>query len=169
LSAGVPRSINNLCFNSLLAGFHRGLEVIDADIVKEVAEKLNLESLVRRPQPDANSQQFAASAETIGATQLARALAAALRAEARPDASYENFIGPKPKPEVVLTGNLTEKVRSQGWSNRPEYRIMVTLERDPVTGTPIADRYYCCSIYMDELQAAGLKPGKPVRIKIEQD
>jgi general secretion pathway protein A len=169
LSAGVPRSINNLCFNALLAGFHRGLEVIDADIVKEVAEKLNLESLVRRPQPDANSQQFATSVETIGATQLARALAAALRAEARPDASYENFIGPKPKPEVVLTGNLTEKVRSQGWSNRPEYRIMVTLERDPVTGTPIADRYYCCSIYMDELQAAGLKPGKPVRIKIEQD
>jgi general secretion pathway protein A len=169
LSAGVPRSINNLCFNALLAGFHRGLKVIDADIVKEVAEKLNLESLVRRPQTDANSQQSAASVEAIGATQLARALAAALHAEARPDANSENFIGAKSKPEVVLTGNLTEKVRSQSWSKRPEYRILVTLERDPVTGAPIADRYYCCSIYMDELQAAGLQTGKPVRIKIEQD
>ena len=168
-SAGVPRSINNLCFNALLAGFHRGLEVIDAGIVRQVAEKLNLESLVRRPEADANPQQSAASAEAIAATQLARALAAALHAEARPDANSENFIGPRTKPEVILTGNLTEKVRSQGWSKRPEYRIMVTLERDPISGLPVADRYYCCSIYMDEPQAAGLQAGKPVRIKIEQD
>jgi len=166
-SAGVPRSINNLCFNALLAAFHRGLEVIDADMVEEVAEKLNLESLVRRPQLDAASQQSADAPETIGTSQLARALAAALNAEARPNANAETLIGPK--PEVVLTGNLTEKVRSQGWSKRHEYRIMVTLERDPVSGLPVADRYYCCSIYMDEPQAAGLKAGKPVRIKIEQD
>ena len=46
---------------------------------------------------------------------------------------------------------------------------MVTLERDPVSGLPVADRYYCCSVYMDEPQAAGLETGKPVRIKIEQD
>ena len=46
---------------------------------------------------------------------------------------------------------------------------MVTLERDPVSGLPIADRYYCCSVYMDEAQAASLNAGKPVRIKIEQD
>jgi general secretion pathway protein A len=168
-SAGVPRSINNLCFNALLAGFHRGLEVIDAGIVREVVEKLNLESLVRRSQMDANSQRSAASEEAIAATQLARALATALHAEARPDANSENFIGPNTKPEVVLTGNLTEKVRSQGWSKRPEYRIMVTLERDPVSGLPVAERYYCCSIYVDELQAAGLQTGRPVRIKIEQD
>jgi len=168
-SAGVPRSINNLCFNALLAGFHRGLEVVDADAVRQVAEKLNLESLVRRPEADANPQQSAAPAESIGTTQLARALAAALNAEARPEASSEPLIGPKPKPEVVLTGNLTEKVRSQGWSKRHEYRILVTLERDPISGLPVADRYYCCSIYMDEPQAAGLQAGKPVRIKIEQD
>ncbi len=166
-SAGVPRSINNLCFNALLAAFHRGLEVIDADMVKEVAEKLNVESLVRRPQLDAASQQSADAPETIGTSQLARALAAALNAEARPNANSQTLIGSK--PEVVLTGNLTEKVRSQGWSKRHEYRIMVTLERDPVSGLPVADRYYCCSIYMDEPQAAGLKAGKPVRIKIEQD
>ena len=168
-SAGVPRSINNLSFNSLLAGSHRGSEVIDAEIVKEVAAKLNVESLVRRPQPDSVSQQLAAPGEAIGATQLARALAAALHAEARPNANSENLIGPKPRPEVVLTGNLTEKVRSQGWSKRPEYRILVTLERDSISGLPVAERYYCCSIYMDESQATGLQIGKPVRIKIEQD
>jgi hypothetical protein len=168
-SEGVPRTINNLCFNALLEGFHRGVEVIGADIVKEVAGKLNLEALVRRPQMDAASQQSAAPADAIGTSELAHALAAALSAEARPEGNSEPTIGPKTRPEVVLTGNLTEKVRSQGWSKRHEYRIMVTLERDPVSGLPVADRYYCCSIYMDAPQAAGLKAGKPVRIKIEQD
>jgi len=76
---------------------------------------------------------------------------------------------PQPKPETVLKGTLTEKVRSQGWSERHEYRILVTLERDPVTGLHIADRYYCCSMYVGEPQAGALKAGKPVRIKIEQD
>ena len=172
-SGGVPRRINNLCFNALLVGFHRGLEILDANVVKEASEKLNLESLVRRPELDATSHQSTtaatAPAEAIGAAELARALTDALSAEARPGRNSGPMIVPKPKPEVVLTGNLTEKVRSQGWSKRPEYRIMVTLERDPVTGAPIADRYYCCSIYVDEPQAAGLKTGKPVRIKIEQD
>ena len=168
-SQGVPRRINNLCFNALLEGFHRGLEIIDAELVKEVAEKLNLESLVRRPQLEVVSSQSAAPADEISAAELAQVLTAALKAETRPHSNAKPTIVPKPKPEVVLTGNLTEKVRSQSWSDRPEYRIMVTLERDPVTGAPIADRYYCCSIYMDEPQAAGLKLGKPVRIKIEQD
>jgi general secretion pathway protein A len=168
-SEGVPRRINNLCFNALVAGFDRGQEIIDAEIVEEVAEKLNLESLVRRPQNDAASRQSIAPADAIGTSQFARALAIAFNAEARRDTNAKPMIVPKPKPEIVLTGNLTEKVRSQGWSKRPEYRIMVTLERDPVTGAPIADRYYCCSIYVEEPQAAGLKTGKPVRIKIEQD
>jgi hypothetical protein len=111
-----------------------------------------------------------APAEESDAVQFARALADAIKTEVRPpDKNAGPRIVPKPKPEIILTGNLTEKVLSQGWSKRPEYRIMVTLERARVTGTPIADRYYCCSIYLDEPQAAGLKTGKPVRIKIEQD
>ncbi len=167
-SEGVPRSINNLCFNALLESFHRGLDVVDADIVKEVAEKLNLEALVRPAQMDAASHPSAAP-EANAATQLARALAAALTPEAGPDINSPNFIGPKPKPEVVLSGNLSEKVRSQGWSKHHEYRILVSLERDPISGIPVAERYYCCSLYVDEAQAAGLKPGKPVRIKIEQE
>ncbi len=168
-SAGVPRTINNLCFNALLDSFRHRLEFIDADIVKEVARKLNLESLARRSQLEADSGRAAAAPGASGASELAHALAAALTAEARPDANSERMIGPKPKHEVVLTGNLTEKVRTQGWSKRPEYRILVTLERDPFSGLPVADRYYCCSIYMDEPQAAGLKTGKPVRIKNEQN
>ena len=131
--------------------------------------KLSLESFARRPEMEAAAPQPVAPVETIGATQLARALAAALAAEARPDVSAEPVIVPKAKPDVHLTGNLTEKVRSQGWSKQHEYRILVSLERDPISGLPVADRYYCCSLYVDEKQAAGLMAGKPVRIKIEQD
>jgi general secretion pathway protein A len=168
-SGGVPRSINNLCFNSLLEAYHRGQDFVDSDVVNEVTGRLNLESLVRRPPAGAASSPSAGPSDTAEADQIAGEIAAALSAQASAAVNAPNFIGPKPKPDVVLTGNLTEKVRSQGWSKRHEYRILVTLERDPVTGVPIADRYYCCSIYMDAAQAAALKPGKPVRIKIEQD
>jgi type II secretory pathway predicted ATPase ExeA len=167
LSGGVPRSINNLCFNSLLATFHRGQETIGAEIVTEVAGKLNLEALVPLPQADLAPQHIAPPAEPIATTELARALVAALAGQANPNG--HSIAGGDPKSSIALTGNLTEKVKSQSWSKRHEYRILVTLERDPVSGLPIADRYYCCSLYMDEPQAAGLKAGKPVRIKIEQD
>jgi general secretion pathway protein A len=168
-SEGVPRRINNLSFNALSMAFDRGQEFVDSDMVKEVVGKLSLESFARRPEMEAAAPQPVAPVETIGATQLARALAAALAAEARPDVSAEPVMVPKAKPDVHLTGNLTEKVRSQGWSKQHEYRILVSLERDPISGLPVADRYYCCSLYVDEKQAAGLKAGKPVRIKIEQD
>ena len=101
--------------------------------------------------------------------QLARDWPPPSDTEAEQANSSPNLYRPKAKPDIVLSGNLTEKVSSQGWSKQHEYRILVTLERDPVSGLPVADRYYCCSIYMDEAQAAGLNPGKPVRIKIEQD
>jgi len=174
-SGGIPRRINNVCFNALLEGFHRGQEIINAEIVMEVAGKLNLDALFLRPEIDAAPRQptaavASAPAEESDAVQFARALAEAIKAEVRPpDKNPGPRIVPKPKPEIVLTGTLTEKVLSQGWSKRPEYRIMVTLERGPVAGAPIADRYYCCSVYLDEPQASGLKTGKPVRIKIEQD
>ena len=168
LSGGVPRSINSLCFSALLEGFHRGLETIEADIVKEVAGRLNLESLVRRPETAAVSAEAAAPAEPITAADLARVLASAFAAQAQTKASTEMPAIPEPTPNAVLTGTLTEKVRSQGWSKHHEYRILVTLERDPISGLAVADRYYCASLYMDEAQAATLEVGKPVRIKIEQ-
>jgi len=51
-SQGIPRTINNICFNAMLAGYmHRQL-MIDTEIVKRVASKLDLELLVRRPQQE---------------------------------------------------------------------------------------------------------------------
>jgi hypothetical protein len=168
-SGGVPRSINNYCFGAMLKAFQRGLQVVDADVVKEAAGTLNLESLVRRTLSMPVFQQQIETANGISDAQIEQDFTDIPNTEAGPGTNAAPFIGPLPNPEIVLTGNLTEKVRSQGWSKRHEYRILVTLERDLVSGLPIADRYYCCSIYVDETQAALLKPGKPVRIKIEQD
>ena len=117
--------------------------------------------------PESAPQEPAARTETIAAAPLANDFPNS--SEEEPAANAKPFIGPLPNPNVFLTGNLTEKVRSQGWSKRHEYRILVTLERDPFSGLPVADRYYCCSMYMDEAQASALKLGQPVRIKIEQD
>jgi general secretion pathway protein A len=41
-SEGIPRQINNLCDNALLAGFAAGAETITRDIVEEVAETFDL-------------------------------------------------------------------------------------------------------------------------------
>jgi hypothetical protein len=131
-----------------------------------MAGKLNLESLVRRPQIVAAPQETAAQTVAV-VPEVAGDFPNS--PEEEPAANAKPFIGPLPNPNVFLTGNLTEKVRSQGWSKRHEYRILVTLERDPFSGLPVADRYYCCSMYMDEAQASALKLGQPVRIKIEQD
>jgi general secretion pathway protein A len=168
-SGGVPRSINNYCFGAMFKAFQGGLQVVDAEVVKEVAGTLNLESLVRRPTSTPAFEQPVETANATSTQVIEQDITDIPNQEAGLSANAAPFIGPLPNPEIVLTGNLTEKVRSQGWSKRHEYRILVTLERDPVSGLPIADRYYCCSIYVDETQAALLKPGKPVRIKIEQD
>ena len=42
LSGGTPRTINHLCYSALTAGHAQAREVIDADIVQEVAAKLGL-------------------------------------------------------------------------------------------------------------------------------
>jgi general secretion pathway protein A len=168
-SSGLPRSINNFCFAALLKAFHRGQHVVDAELVKEVAGTLSLETLVRRPQSAPIFPQAVATVETTAIEPIAPAIADVPTAVKVDQSIAAPFIGPLPNPEIILSGNLTEKVRSQGWSKRHEYRILVTLERDLVSGVPVADRYYCCSLYVDEAQAALLKPCKPVRIKIEQD
>ncbi|HEX5706951.1 MAG TPA: AAA family ATPase [Pyrinomonadaceae bacterium] len=41
-SAGIPRQINNLCDNALLAGFASGQEVITRDTIEEVAETFDM-------------------------------------------------------------------------------------------------------------------------------
>jgi type II secretory pathway predicted ATPase ExeA len=46
-SKGIPRIINNLCFNALLLGYSGGSNPIDSEIMQKVAAKSDLESLLR--------------------------------------------------------------------------------------------------------------------------
>jgi general secretion pathway protein A len=169
-SQGVPRTINNLCFNALLEAYHRGLDFVEADIVLDVSDKLNVEALLRPLRAGgAPFVETAATADAIGASELERALTNALREDVQTEVNFARNNGFRTKPEVILKGNIKEKVRSHDWSKRHEYRVQVTLERDFAAGAAVSERYYSCSIYMDEPQAAGLEPGRPVRIKIQQD
>lgn len=45
LSGGIPRNINNICFNALSLGYAVGRKTIDSDVVREVAADLDLERL----------------------------------------------------------------------------------------------------------------------------
>jgi general secretion pathway protein A len=44
-SGGIPRNINNICFNALTLGFAKGLKQIDASIVREVLADLDMDRL----------------------------------------------------------------------------------------------------------------------------
>lgn len=52
LSLGIPRNINNLCFNALSLGFALRQKTIGADILREVAADFDLTTLVTQPMGD---------------------------------------------------------------------------------------------------------------------
>ncbi len=165
-SQGIPRSINNLCFNALQLGYSEECDTIDARIVQAVAEKLNLEALLGQPH-EAASTPDATTAAQSASTQLAQLLLDALTGAQQ--AAQHSSNGHNPKTSMALTGRLTEKLKSRSWGKECEFRIQVSLERQGTAEIPVADRYYCCSIYVSEEQAKYLEAGKPVKITIEQD
>jgi general secretion pathway protein A len=48
-SEGIPRNINNLCFNALSLGCALGRKTIDRDVIREVISDLDLEPLREKP------------------------------------------------------------------------------------------------------------------------
>ncbi len=165
-SHGIPRSINNLCFNALQMGFSEGCDTIDARVVQAAAEKLNLEALLGEPQQAVSTPDATAAAQSASA-QLAQLLLDALTGAQQ--AAKQSSNGHNSKTAMALTGRLTEKLKSRSWGKECEFRIQVSLERQGTAEIPVADRYYCCSIYVSEEQAKYLEAGKPVKITIEQD
>jgi len=89
-SEGIPRQINNLCDNSMLAAYAAGEQIIGRQIVEEVADNLDL--IPRRENTAANQK----AAENIGA---ARVLTAEAREELWGNRSRtEPYSKPIPKP-----------------------------------------------------------------------
>jgi general secretion pathway protein A len=54
-SEGIPRTINNLCFNAMSLGYAMGAKQVDFKIVREVIADLEIEALVPRAEPAARS------------------------------------------------------------------------------------------------------------------
>ncbi len=166
-SHGIPRSINNLCFNALQLGYSRECETIDAEIVRSVAGELDLEALLPLRAQEAASAPEAVAAPPTPSSELARILFDALSGAQL--AAQQSSNGSAAKTAIELTGKLSEKLKTRSWGKECEYRIQVSLEREASPEIPVADRYYCCSIYVGEEQAKKLQAGQPVRIRIEQD
>ncbi|PYX63464.1 MAG: hypothetical protein DMG74_16920, partial [Acidobacteria bacterium] len=49
LSEGIPRNINNICFNALSLAFALGTNRVDASVIQEVAADLDVSSLLSVP------------------------------------------------------------------------------------------------------------------------
>jgi type II secretory pathway predicted ATPase ExeA len=167
LSEGIPRRINNLCFDALMAGYSEKRSTIESAIVRKVATYSNLESLSGRMSQEAATDSIASPA--------------VLRIQPQtlvfPPHVSSREVQPAPGPcssersedGIVLTGKLTQKLRSRGWSKEGEFRLEVTLERHGQAEIPVADRYFCCTLFVGEDQAANLRVGQPVRLRIDQD
>lgn len=166
---GIPRSINNLCFNALQLGYARECGTIDAEIVWSAADQLDLEALLPRRAQEAVSVPDAAAAASSASSELARVLLDALAGAQLAAQQSSNGNGHAAKNAIELTGKLSEKLKTRSWGKECEYRIQVSLEREASPEIPVADRYYCASIYVGEEQAKKLQAGRPVRIRIEQD
>jgi hypothetical protein len=157
----------------MLAGYMHRQSTIDGDIVKRVASELDLELIARHPQQqtvEAAPAPIASAAPSSELSQLANLLSTALAVKIQPEApvvAAENR--DESKNRLSLTGRLNDKITSQSWSDKNEFQIQVSLERDYLPGIPIADHYYCRSFYVSEEQAKSLEPGKPVRVRFEQD
>lgn len=70
---------------------------------------------------------------------------------------------------ITLTGKLTELVGSRHWGDKGQCMIQVSLEKESLGKTPVADRYYCCGFYVSEQEATAFRAGQPIRITIEQE
>ncbi|HEV2522853.1 MAG TPA: AAA family ATPase [Candidatus Acidoferrales bacterium] len=66
LSKGIPRTINNLCFNALLQAFQFEEQIVDANIVRKAIEKMNPEAV-----PQLSPQEFVPSGLPLRASATA--------------------------------------------------------------------------------------------------
>ena len=157
----------------MLAGYLQKQKILDAEIVKKVVSKLDLDLLVRYPQPvvpDITSiAQVNGTSGSSDVTKPSHALLTTSKAESKQTSEASANKQTKAKTSATVTGKLQKIVRSQAWSKKPDSRIDVSFERDPASGVTVADRHYCSSFYVSGEQASTLQAGKPIRIRIEQD
>jgi type II secretory pathway predicted ATPase ExeA len=94
-SKGIPRNINNLCYNSMLRSYQRGRRIVTPEIVQEVIAGLDIESLISH-----SSESVESAASPLAAASAAPAQAAAAAAPAVSTASAA-AVSPAPAPHAA--------------------------------------------------------------------
>jgi hypothetical protein len=120
LSDGIPRNINNICYNSLLLSYTRGLRKVTAEIVQETVNRLDLELLISEP------PAIPAPPETIP---VASAVAAAAKVP-EPEPVPVTATVPKladPVMPAMLTYNPGKKITLPGWHMRSAILAVIVL------------------------------------------
>jgi general secretion pathway protein A len=122
LSQGIPRKINNLCYNSLFLAYTRRHLTVTAPVVKEAGARLDMEFVAPKPLPAA----AAASASTSASAPLTSAAAAGASApRSAPVAA------PNDKKDDGATSHLTYeaggKTSPSKWPVRSAILVVILL------------------------------------------
>ena len=130
-SGGIPRNINNLCYNSLRLAYARQLRHVAVSIVQEAAARLDIESLASEPLPVLDPEPEAATlmAEPVVApvknTEAKSAAAGA--ASGTHSVVMPTPVGTTRASKSFLTYETGRKVSLPKWSARPAIVALILL------------------------------------------
>jgi len=121
-SQGIPRKINNLCYNSLMLSFSRKLPAVTAEIVQEAGALLEMDSFAAKPLVVAPSGPASAPAP------LASAAAASASAPRPAPVAAPNSTNPKDaRTKAQLTYDAGEKTSPPKWRLRSGILAVILL------------------------------------------
>jgi hypothetical protein len=121
-SAGIPRNINNCCFNALSLGFALGRKVVDLSVVGEVIHDLDISKHVSDNAVSANpaaERHVRSSASKVDANSMAEITGAskigseAVATTAIPEGNHERTGALTPAEAIAYMQQLSLQLR--GW------------------------------------------------------
>ena len=116
-SKGIPRNINNICYNSLMLSYMRGQRAVNAEIVQEVAARPDMESLSSEP---------LSVADIVAAPVAPAAVAGVLRPRRAPMTAPNN-INKDRQTKADLTYDASRKINLPKWSARSAILAAILL------------------------------------------
>jgi general secretion pathway protein A len=117
-SEGIPRQINNLCDNSLLAGYAAGDQIIGRQIIEEVADNLDL--LPRKEMMNS----VLAEADRISSAKVLNAEARMELAKNAPKFDSNANQNPPRATNTMQSGQFSQNSANDSFSHRREIGVM---------------------------------------------
>lgn len=116
LSDGIPRNINNICYNSLLLSYTRGQRKVTAETVQEAVARLDVELLIAQP----------AAAVAPVAPPVAPSAASSKAPEPRPAPVVTPKFSDRGR-KTFLTYSAAKKINMPGWRARSAILAAIVL------------------------------------------